>query len=88
MIGIGRARQLNATGDIQAAQEVILQAVILTPAAAASSAAIREGGSGGTVVLTLNAVANGASVWCQIPFAIRAPHLTLSGAGALVTVLL
>jgi hypothetical protein len=80
---IGRLQQLSATGDIVATAEVTLLAVVLSPAAANASAIVREGGSGGTVVLTLNAVANGSSVVIPGPIAIRGPHLTLSGAGAL-----
>ncbi len=87
-MGIGRAKQFSATGDIVATTEVILRACILTPAAAASSAVVREGGSGGTVVLTLNAVANGAAIVVDTPFVIRGPHLTLSGAGALFSVVM
>jgi hypothetical protein len=80
---IGRLQQFSATGDIVATAEIKLFAVVLTPAAANASAVIREGGSGGTVVLTLNAVANGSAVVVPGPIAIRGPHLTLSGAGAL-----
>jgi len=85
---IGRLRQLTATADIQATAEVTLLALVLTPAAAAASAVIREGGSGGTVVLTLNAAANGSAVVVPGPIAIRGPHLTLSGAGALFHVVM
>lgn len=80
---IGRPQQFNATADIVATAETTLLALILTPAAANAAAVIREGGSGGTVVLTLNAVANGSAVVVPGPIVIRGPHLTLSGAGAL-----
>lgn len=80
---IGRLQQFSATGDIVATAEVMLLALVLTPAAAAASAVIREGGASGTVVLTLNAVANGSAVVVPGPIAIRGPHLTLSGVGAL-----
>ncbi len=79
----GRLSQFSATADIVATIEVTLLAIVLTPAAANASAVIREGGSGGTVVLTLNAVANGSAVVVPGPISIRGPHLTLSGAGAL-----
>jgi hypothetical protein len=84
---LGRAKQFSATGDI-AANEVILRACILTPGTAASSAVIREGGSGGTVVLTLTGVANGSAIVVDTPFAVRSPHLTLAGTGALFSVVM
>lgn len=83
---LGRLQQFSGTGDIAAAVEARLFSLILTPAAVAASAVIREGGSGGTVVLTLNAAANGSAVVVQGPIVIRGPHLTLSGAGALFSV--
>jgi len=85
---IGRLKQFSATGDIVATAETMLLALVLTPAAANASAVIREGGSGGTVVLTLNAVASGSAVVVPGPIAIRGPHLTLSGAGALFHVVM
>ncbi len=85
---IGRLKQFSGTGDVVATAEVCLLAVVLTPAAANASAVIKEGGSSGTVVLTLNAVANGSAVVVPGPIAIRGPHLTLSGAGALFHVVM
>lgn len=73
----------TTTGDVTTADSY-LRAVTLTPAAAASSVTIRAGGSSGTVILTLNAVASGASipvtglnVYCADGI-----HVTLAGASA------
>lgn len=73
----------TATGDITTT-DAFLKAVTLTPATAASTVTVRAGGSGGTVILTLSAVASGASVpvvglnvYCADGI-----HVTLTGASA------
>lgn len=81
-------KQVSATGDV-VTQDAYLHSVVLTPAAAASSVVIRDGASG-AVRLTLNAVANGASVvWTagdnEGVFFTSAIHATLSGAAAVAS---
>jgi hypothetical protein len=81
-------KQVSATGNVDASARELVSAV-LTPAAAASSVEFRDG-AGGPVLLTLKAVANGASVpWMTgdgagVPFQ-STIHVTIAGAGALVT---
>lgn len=82
----GTPVHFTATGDIDAGTvRLPLQGFVLTPAAAVATAVVREGGSGGTIVLSLQAAANGASVVVPIPCVIANPHVTLGGAGALFT---
>ena len=80
-------KHLTSTGDI-AVGPAMLHGAILTPAAAVATAVIREGGSGGTIVMSLQAAANGSSVVIEPHMPIRDPHLTLGGAGGLFTALL
>jgi hypothetical protein len=63
---------------------------VLTPAAAVATAVIREGGSGGTIVMSLQAAASGASVVVAFadPMVIADPHVTLGGAGVLFSALM
>ena len=74
-----------------------LHSVILTPAAAVATVDVRLDGSGGTVVASLQAAANGGSVvWQAVGEARGAAgngvrfggplHLTIAGASASVTV--
>jgi hypothetical protein len=84
---LGKPKELTATGDIHSGPAVI-HGVTLTPAAAVATAVIREGGAGGTVVLSLQAAANGGSVVVPLCLSIQNPHLTLAGAGALFTAVL
>jgi hypothetical protein len=85
-----------ATGNIVSGRGQ-LNSVILTPAAAVSTVDVRLDGSGGTVVLSLQAAASGSSVvWrasdqqygqAGAGVAFAGPlHVTLSGAGASVSV--
>lgn len=85
-----------ATGNVVTAAGQ-LHSVILTPAAAVSTVDIRLDGSGGTVVASLQAAANGNSVvWQAVGEqrgvagnGVRFPgplHVTLAGASASVTV--
>lgn len=78
----GRPKHFTATGDITVGPAT-LHRVVLTPAAAVATAVIREGGSGGTIVLALQAAANGSTVVVEGPMPILDPHLTLGGTGAL-----
>lgn len=89
-MALGRA---TATGDVVAGRRT-LHSVVLTPAAAVATLDIRDG-SGGAVLLSLQAAANGSSViWAAgsprgqeagLPFG-SSIHATLAGAGASVTV--
>lgn len=81
-------KRVTATGDITTA-DALLKAIVLTPAAAASSVTVRSGGSSGTVILTLNGVANGASVVLSglNVFCADGIHVTLSGASAEASVI-
>ena len=84
-----RPQHFTATGDIHA-EAATCWGFILTPAAAVATAVIREGGSGGTIVMALQAAANGASVVVTPPrpMPLKNPHVTLGGAGALFAALL
>lgn len=73
----------TATGDVTT-DDAYLKAVVLTPAAAASTVTVRAGGASGTVILTLSAVASGAST---VVAGLNVPcgagiHVTLTGASA------
>jgi hypothetical protein len=86
----------SATGNIVTGSGQ-LHSIILTPGSTASSVDVRLDGSGGSVVASLQAAANGSSVaWRAVGRArgvagngVRFPgplHLTLAGTGASVTV--
>jgi hypothetical protein len=82
----GTPVHFTATGDIDTSgARVPIAGFVLTPAAAVATAVVRKGGSGGTIVLSLQAAANGASVVCDIPSTIESPHVTLGGTGVLFT---
>jgi hypothetical protein len=68
----------------------VIHGFVLTPAAAAVTAVIRENGSGGTIVMSLQAPANGGSVVVTpaAPMTIVDPHVTLGGAGVLFSALM
>lgn len=85
MHGGGRAVQKTATGDISA-ETVTIQGLTLT-GTAATTAVIKEGGAGGTEVLALACPANDHRSF-EVPFAIKAPHVTLTGAGVKLTVVM
>lgn len=77
---VGRATQFSSAGAIATGERLCL--FILTPAAAAATCSIKEGGTGGSVVLSLSAPANGASVQVG-PIQIRDPYLSaIAGASA------
>jgi hypothetical protein len=88
---IGRARQFTQAGGAVAIAtgEVIVRKLILTPGAAAATCDIKEKGTGGTVVLSLSAPANGPSTFIDGPIAIQDPYLSaIAGAGASLTVVM
>lgn len=92
-VGIGRARQFTTAGGALAigTGEQIIRGLILTPAAAAATCDIKEKGTGGTVVLSLQAAANGNSTVVLFPggLAIQDPFLSaIVGAGATLTVVM
>jgi hypothetical protein len=77
-------KKISATGDVYTVHRV-LRSVILSPAAAAATLDVRLDGSGGTVVATLQAAANGnAVIWQASNEGVLASglHATLAGAGA------
>ena len=78
----GRPKHFTGTADISVGPAT-LHRLVLTPAAAVATAVIREGGSGGTIVMALQAAANGGSVIFEGPITIMDPHVTLGGAGVL-----
>jgi hypothetical protein len=87
----GRAKQFTTAGGAQSihAEEITIHALVLTPAAAAVTCDIKENGTGGTVVLSLQAAANGNSVVVRGPIQIRAPYLSaIVGAGGSLTVVM
>lgn len=79
--------QATGTGDITTASGY-LRSVVLTAAAATSTVVVRAGGSGGTIVLTLSAVANTSAPSGDLHDAqcVGGIHVTLTGSGALATV--
>lgn len=84
-----RPQHFTATGDITLGLGVCW-GFVLTPAAAAVTAVIREGGVSGTIVMSLQAAANGNSVVVTPPgpMPLNNPHVTLTGAGVLFSALL
>lgn len=89
MLGPGRCTQFTQAGGNVAIETgtVVLLSVTLTPAAAASTCNIREGGTGGTIVLSLSAAANGPSTVHDVPMSIKDPAVTdIVGAGSTVNV--
>lgn len=87
MWGLGKPKHFTATGDISVGPATIY-GFVLTPAAAVATAVIREGGSGGTIVMSLQAAANGSSAIVMFPMSIADPHVTLAGAGVLFSALM
>ena len=76
--------QYTSTGALAAQSSI--QAVVVTAAAATALAVVRSGGGSGTVLLTLSAVAN-TSVVYNVPFVCgNNAHVTITGAGAMVSV--
>jgi hypothetical protein len=76
-----RAQKIAATGDVVGEVNAGEAVVILTPAAAKSGVDVREGGSGGTIIMTLQAPADGQSV-ISPAFRFQGQlHVTLSGSG-------
>jgi hypothetical protein len=77
--------KVTATGNVGTGSKY-LQSIVLSPAAAVATLDVRLDGSGGAVVLTLQAAANGASVVWQATdrpgVGAAQPHATLAGAGA------
>lgn len=74
---------ITGTGNIGGASGGQVVSVTLTPAAAAATLVLRESGSGGTVIATFQAAANGASFYGRYCFAYAGQlHATLSGSGA------
>lgn len=67
-----------------AAGGVMIGAVVLTPAAAVATLTIREGGVGGPVILSLQAAANGGSVFADLGGAQTSGQcsVTVTGTGA------
>lgn len=87
----GRWQQFLQSGGAQAIAtgNMILLSLRLTPAAAAAVVDIKEGGSGGAVVLSMSAAANGNSDFLEVAFAIKDPYIsTFTGAGAKLSVLI
>jgi len=85
---------ISATGNVTTTQTSI-RTVVLTPAAAVATLVLRDGGSGGTVILNLQASANGDSVVCNfqdddlpVPTVTSGVglHATLGGAGAVADI--
>jgi len=84
-----RPQHFTATGNISVGPATIW-GFVLTPAAATATAVIRENGSGGTIVMSLQAAANGNSVVVAFegPMPLMDPHVTLGGAGVLFSALM
>lgn len=83
-----RLFHITATGDVGPSNGGELSSVVLTPAAAAATLVIREGGSGGTILLSLQAAANGGSVQSVFEAVGYSGqlHATLGGSGALAAI--
>jgi hypothetical protein len=88
-MGAAKPKHFTASGDISVGPAV-LHGFVLTPAAAVVTAVIRENGSGGTIVMSLQAAANGNSVVVTFDEAMTLmdPHVTLGGAGVLFSALM
>jgi len=78
-----------ATGTVSATKALV-RSVTLTPAAAVATLVLRDGGAGGTVLLRLQAAANGNSqTWGDgesVLVCATDIHVTIGGAGANVNV--
>ena len=82
-----RPERLTATGNVTSAANGGNAIVHLTPAAAVATATIRQSGAGGTIIMDLQAPANGQSVTSP-EFRFEGQlHITLAGAGAFVSAL-
>lgn len=90
---MSQLKRVTATGDVAAAGTGggarVLRSVVLTPAAAAATLDVRDG-SGGAIIASLQAAANGNSaIWsvvdrAGVPFT-TAIHATIAGASASAT---
>jgi hypothetical protein len=88
MSRVTRPIYLTETGNAGGSNGGELMSAVLTPAAAVSTLVVRQGGAGGTVILTLQAAANGGSVQARFEGLGYSGqlHATLTGAGALATI--
>ena len=79
---------LTSTANVGDANGGEIDSVVLTPAAAVATAVVRENGSGGTIILALQAAANGGSVQHIFRGLVYSGqlHVTLAGAGVQATV--
>ncbi len=82
-----RPLKFAATGNVTHCVSGGIAIVVLTPAGAASTVDIRENGAAGTVIMSLQAAANGDSVPSPAFRFEGQLHVTLAGAGASFTVL-
>lgn len=80
--------QATGTGDITT-QSAFLRSVVLTAGSGATgTVVVRAGGSGGTIVLSLSAVANTSTPSGDLHDALCKDgiHVTMGGAGSVATV--
>lgn len=86
-MGFGRLKRFTATGAVSTAEEII-RGLTITPGTTATTVTLREGGAGGTIVGQWLAPANGSAFAIPVFFAVAAPHLTIAGTAAEVSVVL
>ncbi len=78
---------LTGTADVGPANGAVLYSATVTPAAAVTTLVLREGGSGGTIILSLQAAANGASMqWTGCKAYSGQLHATLAGSAGLAAI--
>lgn len=82
-----RPERLTATGNVTSAPLGGNAKVMVTPAAAVATVTVRQGGAAGTIIMDLQAAANGQSITSD-EFRFEGQlHLTIAGAGASATAL-
>lgn len=86
-MGFGRLKRFTATGAVSTAEEIV-RGLTITPGSTATTVTLREGGASGAIVGNWLAPANGSAFAVPLFFAIAAPHLTIAGTGAEVSVVL
>jgi hypothetical protein len=90
MDGAPAFRRLTSTGNVPPHDTGgVCHGGVLTPGSALATVVLREGGSGGAVIATITALANGDSVQVPGPFRYAGQlHATLTGTAAEVALLI
>lgn len=87
---VGEPKRITATAQVTTVDKAVqVTSIMLTPGSAAATLTLRNGGASGTVLFTVTAVANGASVSVPLNAAAQfnsGVYAAITGAGAEATI--